>query len=128
MCDARMSDPALRTISVDPAPAATSLANPPFTAGKAIGQAFRVMARNVVTFGLVSLAFFAVAIVVEMAIQGHPERSGAWRFSTVAVTAVGGVAMSLALALEAVAAAVSYHGLRAEKEGLPLQRLGAVFE
>lgn len=45
-----------------------------------------------------------------------------------AAAGLGGVAMTLALTLQAVAAATAYHALRAEKEGLAPAHLGAVFE
>jgi hypothetical protein len=77
-----MIDPASPAPGATPGPVLTSLANPPFTAGKAIGDAFRVFRRNAFAFGGVAVALFAPAIAVEMATVSAPDSSGAWRLGT----------------------------------------------
>lgn len=70
-----MSGLALGSTGTDASAVPTSLANPAFTAGKAIGGAFRTSGRNALAFGLVAAVFFWPAVLVEMAAQGGPEPS-----------------------------------------------------
>ncbi len=84
-----MNDPAPLPTLVPPTSAPTSLAAPPFTAGRAIAGTFRVLGGNVLTFGGVALAFFAPAIVVEMAMVNAPESSATGRLGTMLWNVLG---------------------------------------
>lgn len=73
-------------------------------------------------------AFLMVALATALATGTLAEVAGGWGGIGPIVGALGGILSALALALQSIAAAVTYRALHAEKAGPDAPALAAVFE